>query len=134
RDKDVVGITESLVARAQGNDVTTDVIARDIASKFPGVIGVVFPILSRNMFSILLRGIVKSNKKIHLLLNYPADEVVNHLMDIKKMHELKINPYSDVLTEEDYRDYFGEKVTHQFTGIDYVELYKQMAFGNIDIY
>ncbi|HLR21124.1 MAG TPA: coenzyme F420-0:L-glutamate ligase [Tissierellaceae bacterium] len=134
RDKDVVGITESLVARAQGNYVTTDVIARDIASKFPGEIGVVFPILSRNRFSILLRGIAKSNKKIHLLLNYPADEVGNHLMDIKKMHELKINPYSDVLTEEDYRDYFGEKVTHQFTGIDYVELYKQMAFGNIDIY
>lgn len=134
RDKDVVGITESLIARAQGNYAKTDAIAKDISSKFPDEIGVVFPILSRNRFSILLRGIAKTEKKIHLLLNYPADEVGNHLMDVDKMYDLEINPYSDVLTEKDYRELFGEKVLHEFTGIDYVKLYREMAYDNIDIY
>ena len=105
-----------------------------MAAKFHGEIGIVFPILSRNRFSILLKGIAMSNKKIHLLLSYPADEVGNHLMDIDKMDELKINPYSDTLTEKDYRKLFGEKVAHPFTGIDYVNLYKEMGNGNIDIY
>ncbi len=133
-NKDVIGITESLVARAQGNYATADAIAKDVAAKFHGEIGIVFPILSRNRFSILLKGIAMSNKKIHLLLSYPADEVGNHLMDIDKMDELKINPYSDTLTEKDYRKLFGEKVAHPFTGIDYVNLYKEMGNGNIDIY
>ena len=134
RDRDIVGITESLVARAQGNYATIEDIAKDVASKFPGDIGVVFPILSRNRFSILLKGIAMAGRKIHLLLSYPADEVGNHLMDIDKMDELAINPYTDVLTEEDYRRMFGEKVPHPFTGIDYVSLYREMANDNIDIY
>jgi F420-0:gamma-glutamyl ligase len=133
-NKDVIGITESLVARAQGNYASIEDIAHDIAYKFPNDIGIVFPILSRNRFSILLKGIAKSNKKIHLLLSYPSDEVGNHLMDIDKMDELNINPYSDVLTEEDYRRLFGEKVTHPFTAIDYVQLYKDIIGENGSIY
>ena len=134
RDKDVIGITESLVARAQGNYATTEDIAKDVESKFPHDIGIVFPILSRNRFSILLKGIAKSNRKIHLLLSYPSDEVGNQLMDLDRMDELKINPYSDDLTEKDYRELFGKKVPHPFTGIDYVSLYREMANDNIDIY
>ncbi len=134
KHKDVVGITESLVARAQGNYATSEDIGKDVANKYPNDIGVVFPILSRNRFSILLKGIAKSNRKIHLLLSYPSDEVGNHLMDIDKMDELKINPYSDVLTEADYRRLFGEKVLHPFTGIDYVDMYKKVVEGNIEIY
>lgn len=133
-DRDVIGITESLLARAQGNYATTDDIAIDVANKFPNEIGLVFPILSRNRFSILLKGIIQSNRKIHLLLSYPADEFGNHLMDIDKMIDLNINPYSSVLTEKEYRKLFGEKVLHPFTGIDYVEMYKEMGKGNIDIY
>lgn len=133
-DRDVIGITESLVARAQGNYATAEAIAKDIKDKFPGDLGLVFPILSRNRFSILLKGISLSGKKVHLLLSYPSDEVGNHLMDIDKMESLKINPYSDLLTEKQYREYFGEKVSHKFTGIDYVSLYREMAKGNIDIY
>ena len=133
-DKDVVGITESLVARAQGNYATAENIAKDIKDKFPGDIGLVFPILSRNRFSIILKGISMSGKKVHLLLNYPHDEVGNSLMDQDKMEELNINPFSDLLTEKQYRDYFGENVKHKFTGIDYVKLYRDMAEDNIDIY
>ncbi len=133
-DRDVVGVTESLVARAQGNYATADVISKDIKDKFPGDLGLVFPILSRNRFSILLKGISMSGKKVHLLLSYPSDEVGNHLMDIEKMENLKINPYSDLLTEKEYRDFFGKEVGHEFTGIDYVTLYRAMANDNIDIY
>jgi F420-0:gamma-glutamyl ligase len=134
KDRDVIGITESLVARAQGNYATAEAIGKDIASKFHEDIGVVFPILSRNRFSIILKGIALSGRKIHLLFSYPSDEVGNHLMDIDKMDELKINPYTDVLTEEDYRKMFGEKVLHPFTGMDYVQMYKELCNGNIDIY
>lgn len=134
RDRDIVGITESLIARAQGNYATVEHIAKDVSSKFPGDIGVVFPILSRNRFSILLKGIAMSNRKIHLLLSYPADEVGNHLMDLDRMDELKINPHTDVLTEEDYRRMFGQKVAHPFTGIDYVSLYRKVCNDNVDIY
>lgn len=134
RDRDVIGITESLVARAQGNYATADIIGKDVASKFNDEIGIVFPILSRNRFSILLKGIASNIKKVHVLLNYPCDEVGNHLMDIDRMDQLNINPYSDVLTEKQYREYFGENVPHPFTGIDYVDLYKKMGDGNIEIY
>ena len=134
KTKDVIGITESLVARAQGNYASVDDIAKDIESKFPDEIGVIFPILSRNRFSVILKGIAKSNRKIHLLLNYPSDEVGNHLMDVDKMDELNINPYTDLLTEEDYRRLFGEKVAHPFTGIDYVQMYKDIIGENVDIY
>jgi len=134
-DRDIVGITESLVARAQGNYADVEDIARDINNKFPGDLGVVFPIFSRNRFSILLKGIALTEKKIYLVLNYPTDEVGNQLMNIDKMHELKINPYTDTLTEKEYRELFGENVCHPFTGIDYVKIYKDLAVNdNIEIY
>lgn len=133
RDKDVLGITESLLARAQGNYSNVQAVATDIKGKFPSTIGLVFPILSRNRFSIILRGIIKSGRKVVLLLSYPSDEVGNRLMDIEKMEELKINPYSDVLSESDYRKFFGEKVAHPFTGVDYVDIYKKIGKENIEI-
>lgn len=135
RDRDVIGITESLVARAQGNYVTVDEISEDINSKFKGEIGIVFPILSRNRFSTILKGIARSGKKIHLLLSYPSDEVGNQLMDMDKMDELGIDPYNDVLTEDKYRELFGEEVKHKFTGIDYIKAYKEIVGEeNICIY
>ncbi len=133
RDRDVIGITESLVARAQGNYVTTEDISTDIKSKFKEHIGVVFPILSRNRFSIILKGIVESGLKVTLLLSYPSDEVGNHLMNLDKLDELKINPYDRVLTEKEYRELFGERVYHEFTGIDYIKLYKDIGGENLEI-
>lgn len=133
KDRDVIGITESLVARAQGNYASIEHISKDIQSKFPSTIGLVFPILSRNRFSIVLKGIIASGRKVVLLLSYPSDEVGNHLMDIDKMDELNINPYTDVLTEADYRRLFGDKVVHPFTAVDYVEMYKEIGKDNIEI-
>jgi len=125
-DKDVVTVTESVVARAQGNYATIDQIAKDVKSKFgDDTIGVIFPILSRNRFAICLRGIAKGSKKIVLMLSYPSDEVGNHLVDIDMLDEKGINPWSDVLTEKQFRDCFGE-VKHTFTGVDYVEYYKSL--------
>lgn len=125
-DKDVVTVTESVVARAQGNYATIDQIAKDVKSKFgDDTIGVIFPILSRNRFAICLRGIAKGSKKIILMLSYPSDEVGNHLVDIDMLDEKGINPWSDVLTEKQFRDCFGE-VKHTFTGVDYVEYYKSL--------
>lgn len=134
-DRDVLGITESLVARAQGNYATLDHIATAINEKFEGDIALLFPILSRNRFSMVLKGIALSGKKIYLFLNYPSDEMGNHLMDRDLMDELEINPYTDVISEKKYRELFGEKVFHPFTGIDYVEMYKELALNdNIEIY
>lgn len=133
-DRDVVGITESLIARAQGNYATIDDIKEDVEQKYNEKIGVVFPILSRNRFSILLKGIAMTGKEIHVLLSYPSDEVGNHLMDVDKMLDLGINPYSDHFDEEKYRELFGKEVKHTFTGIDYVDLYKKMGNGNIHIH
>jgi len=134
-DRDIIGITESLVARAQGNYATVEDIAKDVSQKFDGDIGVVFPILSRNRFSLILKGIALTGKKIHLLLSYPSDEVGNQLMDIDQMERLGINPYTDILTETEYRKLFGEKVAHPFTGVDYVKAYKDLAINNnIEIY
>ncbi len=127
RDKDVVCVTESLLARSQGNYATTDQIAQDVANKFSGDIGILFPILSRNRFSALLKGIAGSGRKLHILLAYPSDEVGNHLMDLKLLYNAGINPYSTLLEEDDYRRIFGEEVKHTFTGIDYVSLYKEIA-------
>ena len=125
-DKDVVTVTESVVARAQGNYATIDQIAKDVKSKFgDDTIGVIFPILSRNRFAICLRGIAKGAKKIVLMLSYPSEEVGNHLVDIDMLDEKGINPWSDVLTEKQFRDCFGE-VKHTFTGVDYVEYYKSL--------
>ncbi len=132
-DRDVLGITESLLARAQGNYATAEAIGKDVIQKFPSTIGLVFPILSRNRFSIILKGIISSGRKVVLLLSYPSDEVGNHLMDIDKMDSLNINPYTDVLTESDYRKLFGENVVHPFTGVDYVNIYKEIGKDNIEI-
>jgi F420-0:gamma-glutamyl ligase len=128
-DKDVIGVTESAVARAQGNYVTLDDVAQDIQRKFGGKneLGIVFPILSRNRFSIILKGIARSVKKIYLQLSFPADEVGNQLMDPEKMNELRLNPYTEVITEERYRKLFGEVVKHPFTGIDYVQMYRDLV-------
>ncbi len=130
QDRDVLGMTESIVARAQGNYVSVLDIAREINEKFEGDIGIVFPILSRNRFSIILKGIAMSNKNITIQLSYPSDEVGNHLMDIDKMDELCINPFSDVFDDEQYRKYFGKEVVHPFTGVDYVDLYKSISSNN----
>jgi F420-0:gamma-glutamyl ligase len=136
RDKDVVGITESLVARAQGNYVTVDDIVADLNSKFKGDdIAVLFPILSRNRFAIILKAIARTGKNVHLFLNYPSDEVGNHLMDVDVMDRLGVDPYKDFLTEEKYRELFGENVKHPFTGVDYVKMYREISEeDNIKIY
>ena len=127
RDKDVVGITEAVVARAQGNYATVDDVAADIKAKFPdGTFGVVFPILSRNRFSICLKGIARGAKKIVLMLSYPSDEVGNHLVTLDQLDENNVNPWSDVLTEAKYRELFGYQ-KHRFTGVDYVEYYRQLV-------
>lgn len=134
-DKDIIGVTESLVARAQGNYASVDDIAIEINRKFDGDIAVVFPILSRNRFSTVLKGILMSGKKVHVILNYPSDELGNHLMDVDLMDDLGINPYTDVLTTKEYRKLFGDYVPHPFTGVDYVSLYEELATdNNIEIY
>ena len=123
RDRDVVAITESVVARAQGNYASVDAIATDVKAKLGGeTIGVIFPILSRNRFAICLRGIAKGAKKIVLMLNYPSDEVGNALVSLDQLDEAGINPYSDVLSEAKYRELFGEN-PHPFTGVDYIKYY-----------
>ena len=127
RDRDVVAITESVVARAQGNYASVDAIAKDVKAKLGGeTVGVIFPILSRNRFSICLRGIARGCKKIVLMLSYPSDEVGNELVSLDKLDEAKINPYSDVLTLEKYRMLFGEN-RHPFTLVDYVQYYSELV-------
>ena len=126
RDRDVVAMTEAIVARAQGNYATVDDIAADVKAKLGGeTIGVIFPILSRNRFAICLRGIAKGAKKIVLMLSYPSDEVGNHLIDVDAMDEKGVDPYKDVLTLEQYRALFGY-TTHPFTGVDYVDYYSNL--------
>ena len=123
RDRDVISITESIVARAQGNYCSIDDIAEDVKKKLGGeTVGVIFPILSRNRFAICLKGIAKGAKKVVLMLSYPSDEVGNELVSLDKIDAAGVNPYSDVLSLEQYREYFGENV-HEFTGVDYVEYY-----------
>ena len=125
-DKDVVAVTEAVVARAQGNYATVDQIAGDISRKFgSGTLGVVYPILSRNRFSVCLKGIAKGVKKIVLMLSYPSDEVGNHLVDLDLLDEKGVNPWTDVLTESMYRTLFGYR-KHTFTGVDYIEYYKDL--------
>ncbi|TQQ84677.1 F420-0--gamma-glutamyl ligase [Peptacetobacter hominis] len=126
RDKDVVAVTEAIVARAQGNYATVDDIAADIKAKTGGeTLGVIFPILSRNRFAICLKGIARGVKKVVLMLSYPSDEVGNHLVDIELLDEKGVNPYSDVLSLERYRELFGEN-KHTFTGVDYVDYYSEL--------
>lgn len=126
RNKDVVAVTESIVARAQGNYASIDAIAEDVRNKLGGeTIGVILPILSRNRFSICLKGIAKGAKKVVLMLSYPSDEVGNELVSLDMLDEAGINPYSDVLTLEKYRELFGEN-KHTFTGVDYVDYYRSL--------
>ena len=126
RDRDVIAMTEAIVARAQGNYATVDDIAADVRAKLGGgTVGVLFPILSRNRFAICLRGITKGAKKIVLMLSYPSDEVGNHLIDVDRMDEKGVDPYRDVLTLERYRELVGY-TTHPFTGVDYVDYYAQL--------
>ena len=123
RDKDVVAVTESILARSQGNYASVDAIAKDVKAKLGGeTIGVIFPILSRNRFAICLRGIAMGAKKVVLMLSYPSDEVGNHLLTYDQLDDAGVNPYSDVLTLAKYRELFGEN-KHEFTGVDYVDYY-----------
>ena len=125
-DRDVVAVTEAVVARAQGNYAHINDIAADVKNKLGGeTIGVIFPILSRNRFSVCLKGIARGAKKVVLMLSFPADEVGNHLIDEELLDEKGVNPWSDVLTEAKYRELFG-KVLHPFTGVDYVEFYSEL--------
>ena len=125
-DRDIVAITEAIVARSQGNYANVDKIAQDIRNKFGGgTVGVIFPILSRNRFAICLRGIAKGCKKVVLMLSYPSDEVGNHLVDWDMLDSCGIDPYRDILTEEEYRKNFGY-IRHPFTGVDYVKYYSDL--------
>ena len=126
RDRDVISVTESIVARAQGNYASVQAIAEDVKAKLGGeTIGVIFPILSRNRFAICLRGIAMGAKKVVLMLSYPSDEVGNALLTYDQLDEAGINPYSDVLTLEKYRELFGDN-KHEFTGVDYVDYYANL--------
>ena len=126
RDRDVIAATESIVARAQGNYASIDAIAEDVREKLGGgTIGIIFPILSRNRFSICLKGMAKGAKKVVLMLSYPSDEVGNELVSLDQLDEAGVNPYSDVLDEKRYRELFGEN-KHPFTGVDYVAYYSEL--------
>lgn len=132
-DRDVVGVTEAVVAIAENNYVDFNQLVEAFHDKYPDEVGVVFPILSRNRFSMILKALVKASKKVHVLLSYPSDEVGNSLMDRQKMLKLGINPYKDCFGEKQYRQYFGAEVLHEFTGIDYVSYYQ--SFGkNVEIH
>ena len=126
-DKDVVAITESVVARAEGNYATIDQIAKDINNKFGNSeIGVIFPITSRNRFAILLKGIARGSKKVILMFSYPSDEVGNAFLSLDDLDEKNVNPYSDVLDLKKYRELFGYKI-HEFTGVDYIDYYEKLV-------
>lgn len=126
QEQDIITVTESVVARAQGNYASLDAIAADVAAKFgDDTVGVIFPILSRNRFANVLQGIARGTKKIVLMLSYPSDEVGNHLVDIDELDVKGVNPWTDTLTEAEFRAYFGFK-KHTFTGVDYIEYYKEL--------
>ena len=129
RNKDIIAMTEAIVARAQGNYASVDDIASDVRAKFPeGTVGVIFPILSRNRFAICLKGIARGAKKVVLMLSYPSDEVGNHLISLDLIDEKGVDPYKDVLDVKKYRELFGYE-KHRFTGVDYVEYYESLVRG-----
>lgn len=133
QDRNIIGVTEAVVARTQGNYATTDQIAADIQNKFGGEeMGIVFPILSRNRFAILLRSIAKGCKKLYVQLSYPSDEVGNSFVTYDMIDEKGVNPYSDSFNEEEFRAVFGYETKHTFTGVDYIEYYKSLG-DNIEI-
>ena len=126
QDRDVIAVTESVVARAQGNYASVVDISADVAAKFPeGTVGLIFPILSRNRFAMCLKGISGGVKKIYLMLSYPSDEVGNHLISLDRMDEAGVNPYTDILSEARFRELFGYE-KHRFTGVDYIQYYKEL--------
>lgn len=132
-DRDIVAVTEAVLARAQGNYATTEHIAKDIKNKFNTKdIGVVFPITSRNRFAVLLEGVAKAVDKVYVLLSYPSDEVGNKMLTEEQMINSGVNPYSDSFNEKEFREVFGNETLHQFTGIDYIEYYKSLS-DNIEI-
>jgi len=136
-DGDIIGITEAVVARSQGNYASLDQIAADVKAQFSGMssethIGVVFPILSRNRFAMLLKAIARGADKVTVMLSYPGDEVGNQLITWDDVDDKALNPYSDCLSEPEYRRLFGKEIKHRFTGIDYVSYYKSLG-DNIDI-
>ena len=132
-DGDIIGITEAVLARAQGNYASVDQIAADVRSKFGGGrVGVVFPIMSRNRFAMLLKGIARGAERVTVQLSYPADEVGNQLVSWEDVDDRRLNPYSDCLSEAEFRRLFGAETRHRFTGVDYVSYYKSLG-GNIDI-
>ncbi len=133
KNKDIIGITESLVARSQMNFINIDEVTKEIDALFKGEIGVVFPILSRNRFSLILKAIANTNKKVHLFLTYPNDEVGNPIMDEEVLKEHKINPYTHTITEEEYKK-LNNGYTHPFTKLNYVDMYKSINPDNITIY
>ena len=129
RNRDIIAMTEAIVARAQGNYATVDDIAADVKAKFGGeTVGVIFPILSRNRFAICLKGIARGAKKVVLMLSYPSDEVGNHLISLDQLDEAGVDPYRDVLDVKKYRELFGYE-KHRFTGVDYVEYYESLIRG-----
>ena len=129
RNRDIIAMTEAIVARAQGNYASVDDIAADVRAKFPeGTVGVIFPILSRNRFAICLKGIARGAKKVVLMLSYPSDEVGNHLVSLDLIDEKGVDPYKDVLDVKKYRELFGYD-KHRFTGVDYVEYYESLVRG-----
>ncbi|NLV48626.1 MAG: F420-0--gamma-glutamyl ligase [Clostridiaceae bacterium] len=130
RDHDVIGVTESLLARAQGNYASLEAVATDAARQLPGDFVVLFPILSRNRFSLILKGLALTGKKITVMLSYPSDEVGNQLMDVDQLMNSGLNPHHDVLTEEQFRSLFGHGFKHPFTGLDYLDLYKTCGTNN----
>lgn len=132
-DLDVVGVTEAILARSQGNYATLDQIAADVRSKFPGgEVGLIFPILSRNRFSMLLKGIARGVNKIYIQLSYPSDEVGNPLVSMELIYKNGINPTSDVFTENEFKKVFGD-IVHPFTGVDYIQFYKELTDGKAEI-
>ena len=129
KDRDIIGVTEAVVARAQGNYASCEQIAADIRAKYPGgTLAITFPILSRNRFSNILKGIAQGCDKLYIMLSYPADEVGNELISWEMLDKADVNPYTDMLTEEEYRVKFGYDTTHVFTKVDYVKYYK--SFGD----
>jgi len=135
RDRDVVGVTEAVVAITQSNYISKKQLIAEFKKVFPDTVGVVFPILSRNRFSLILECIASACKEVHVLFSYPSDEVGNHLMNIDKMYEVGLNPFTDSFEEDKYRKLFkGDEILHEFTKIDYAQYYKSLGKGNIHIH
>jgi len=134
KDRDVIGITEAVVGITQKNYVTVKQLSDEIKKEFPDDVGVIFPILSRNRFSLILDGIAKGSKEVHVLLSYPSDEVGNHLIEENLLEINNVDQYKDSFEEDEFRKIFGEKLLHRFTGMDYPEVFKSLGKGNIKIH